>query len=148
MVLSVVAMADEDGIEEGQKLCQGLSFPSEKQSCLELISGFKYLDKNAVSICESQSFTSQKIECLGVIKDKKYTQTLVNTCKEMSFPSQIISCLKKTGNAYTAPAVISQKPYGKAEMRRELTRALTEMEKGQIGEVRRIILQALEYLND
>lgn len=137
------------------------SFSSTQEQalrCQNVVQSAYYFDENAVSVCSdliTDTFTSTQkkaIECLEAIKNKSYDSFSVQLCSQIanqdSFTStktRAVECLANSGTdtIVTPDPVCSIDSYS---VRRDLRKAMSNLDRGNTREVRRILSRLINLL--
>ena len=143
-IVAVKANALVASEEQVIGLCGSLSFDSNKQACLKVVTGNEF-DTEALDLCKGISFDSNKIECLTVIANKGYSPAVVGLCKQSSFDSNKISCLK---SAQTFPLYPDDdQSCSMRQVKRDVRDALKALRRGDSYSAERILQDVLNDLS-
>lgn len=147
----VQAFASPNGLEEAQRVCHAMDYPSKISECTQFVSAADYFEAAAAKACGRLGFASQQLECLQATKNRAYSETNVTNCEKTSFPSKIIECLAKSGKPWE-PArhesrLSPQEDSEPRSARKKIQRAIEMLEKGKYDKAKRLLKEALEKLD-
>jgi hypothetical protein len=111
-----------DGNDAAASVCLGLAYASEKEACVNTITGknfqkaavevcavhtydssktqcFAQIANNrypvgGIEICKATAYDSSRKDCMAAIKGKTYSDTILTLCKQYEYDSSKIECLK------------------------------------------------------
>jgi len=159
MFLSPFAMA-MSGVEEGEKICQNMTFANDKMKCMTEIHRGRFYQSQALQICKNFTFVREQLECIEKVRNKSYTDTLLATCRDMTFSSKIMECLAQFGNQESelipAPIVVAQPHYPRLpapfpvsiefgeqkRVRKMIKKAMKQMDRGNYYAARQTLEEA------
>lgn len=131
-------LAEEN--ESAYKLCNSLSFSSEKMECMKVVKD-KYFFDQAVQVCSSLPFSSEKINCLKVIANKSFSTSALAICSRLSFSSEKIVCLKNAASELEPCIQIE-------EIESSVYQALGELRRGRPSRAEFSLEKLLDRIQD
>ncbi len=92
------------GMDDALRICQELSFDSNKATCMNILSQVEFVDDLIPAVCKKASFDSSKIDCLKNNANALFSAPALELCTSLSFDSNKTACMSKIHNKDIYPA--------------------------------------------
>jgi hypothetical protein len=114
--------------------CKNLSFESERQKCVAVITPFQYFDDRGLKMCAAFTFESEKYKCLSLIGNKFYMDYEMDMCVGMIFMSDKFKCLAEKGQPYKTSCLPREEVYS------QIQASLNELRARNYGSVEKRLM--------
>jgi hypothetical protein len=139
---------DVSGKAESKAQCQKISFPSDKNRCVDIVEKSFYLNLSAVKSCISLAFSTDALPCLQSIANHEYLPTEIDSCSSYKESFDTIKCFSESGRVLVTeqpqcPTVGDTKKIGSEVVHQMRNQSYTMAMDGQIK-----LLLALDACKD